>query len=90
MRSRSILAILVALIVSALVAACGGSDTTTANDAGAGTSAAAEPVQITFSYDWPTVDFEIVPLVVAQEKGYLKDAGIDVKVIFPPDPASAT
>ncbi|NNN01953.1 MAG: ABC transporter substrate-binding protein [Acidimicrobiaceae bacterium] len=52
----------------------------------AGSSAtAASPTKITFAYDFPGPDFELTPLVVAQDQGFFKAAGLNVKVVFPPN-----
>ena len=40
---------------------------------------------IRFVYDWAGADHELIPIVVGQEKGFYQQAGLDVKVIFPPD-----
>jgi ABC-type nitrate/sulfonate/bicarbonate transport system substrate-binding protein len=93
--SRLTTIVLAALItVLAVVAtACGGSDSgsssssSAAADSGATTTSA--PVDITVSYDWPTVDFEAIPMVVAKDKGYFEKHGVNVELIFPPDPASS-
>ena len=45
---------------------------------------------VTFAYDFPGPDFELVPLVVAQEHGFFTDAGLSVKVVFPPDTSTTT
>jgi len=87
-----ILALLLALAAGALVAACGGTDSEEAATGGDGATSAApsgEPTKLTVSYSWPTVDFMAVPLVVADEMGYFAEAGVDVDLIFPPDPASS-
>ena len=94
MKPARLLALALALSIGIVAAACGGSDSgsNTAASSAAATSSStpAEPVNITFSYDWPTVDFEVIPIVVADEKGYFAANGVNVEVIFPPDPASAT
>ena len=82
------------LTALALVAtACGGSDEGSTSSSSAATDGAAtttsEPLAITLSYDWPTVDFEAVPIVVAQQKGWFAEQGVDVELIFPPDAASS-
>lgn len=91
MTARTRLPLLLALLaLAATLAACGGSDEATtggaASDAAATTTA---PTSITVSYFWPTVDFMAVPLVAAQEQGYFAEEGLEVEVVFPPDPASA-
>jgi putative hydroxymethylpyrimidine transport system substrate-binding protein len=57
--------------------------------AGGGASAA-RLTPITFAYDFPGPDFELIPLVVAQDQGYFTQAGVQVKVVFPPDTSTTT
>ena len=92
MKLTRLLVLVLALSIGVVAAACGGSDSssTTAASTAGGSTAAAAPVDITFSYDWPTVDFEVIPIVVADEKGFFAANGVNVEVVFPPDPASAT
>jgi len=92
MNPARLLVLALALLASIIAVGCGGSDPSPSTASGTTTAAAApaEPVTITFSYDWPTVDFEVIPIVVADEQGYFAEQGINVEVIFPPDPASAT
>lgn len=47
--------------------------------------AAADLETVHFVYDWPSADFELIPVVAAQEQGFYKDAGLKVDVVFPPD-----
>jgi ABC-type nitrate/sulfonate/bicarbonate transport system substrate-binding protein len=89
-------AILLAALIAALAlvaTACGGSDDGSSSSAAASTDGAttapAEPVDITLSYDWPTVDFEATPIVVAQQQGLFEKHGVNVELIFPPDAASS-
>ena len=93
MNRTRILALMLALVVGAIAAACGGSDSdeaATGTDGGATSSApSGEPTKLTVSYSWPTVDFMAVPLVVADEMGYFAEAGVEVELVFPPDPASS-
>ncbi len=46
-------------------------------------AAALTPVR--FVYDWPVADFDMVPIVVAQQKGFYAKHGLDVSILFPPD-----
>lgn len=46
---------------------------------------AAEPATVNFVYDWPNADFELVPITVAQEKGFYAQQGLKVHVAFPPN-----
>ena len=89
MKHLRLLTLGLALIVTAITAACGGSDATTPSSS-ASSTATAGPTDMRFVFDWPTVDFMIVPIVVAEEQGYFKEAGLNVSVIFPPDTATAT
>ena len=50
-----------------------------------GAARAADLAKVRFVFDWPTADFELVPLAVGQAEGLYKDAGLDVSVAFPPD-----
>jgi ABC-type nitrate/sulfonate/bicarbonate transport system substrate-binding protein len=43
---------------------------------------------VTFAYDWPTPDFELLPIAVAVNKGFYKAAGVNLNVVFPPDVAT--
>ena len=45
---------------------------------------------VTFAYDFPGPDFELIPLVVAQDQGYFKAQGLSVTVKFPPDTSTTT
>lgn len=90
MSRTRILALLLALAIGALAAACGGSEeSTTGADGGTTAAPSGEPTKLTLSYSWPTVDFMAVPIVAAQELGYFAEAGVEVELIFPPDPASS-
>lgn len=40
---------------------------------------------LTFAYDWPGPDMEIIPVLVAKEKGYFAKAGLNVSIKFPPN-----
>ncbi len=53
-------------------------------------ASAASLKSVTFAYDFPGPDFELTPLVVAQDKGYFKAEGLNVKVIFPPDTSTTS
>ena len=56
-----------------------------------GLSASAAPLtKMTFAYDFPGPDFELTPLVVAQDHGFFTAAGLQVKVVFPPDTSTTT
>lgn len=96
MSTNRLHAVLLAALIAAIAlvaTACGGSDEGSTSSSSAATDGAAtttgEPLAITLSYDWPTVDFEAVPIVVAQQKGWFAEQGVDVELIFPPDAASS-
>lgn len=96
MTPTRLFAILLALAVALAAAACGGSGGGSSSEPAASSAAAtadattpATPVDITLSYDWPSVDFEATPIVVAQEQGLFAKHGVNVELIFPPDPASS-
>ena len=55
-----------------------------------GDASAATPTKVTYAYDFPGPDFEIIPLVVAKDQGFFTNAGLDVKVVFPPDTSTTT
>lgn len=56
----------------------------------AGGASAAPLTKVTFAYDFPGPDFELTPLVVAQDRGYFTAAGLDVRVVFPPNTSTTT
>ncbi|MDE3083091.1 MAG: ABC transporter substrate-binding protein [Acidobacteriota bacterium] len=56
----------------------------------AGASSAAPLTTVNFAYDFPGPDFELTPIVVAQDLGYFKAAGLSVNVKFPPDTSTTT
>ena len=56
----------------------------------AGASSAAPLTTVNFAYDFPGPDFELTPLVVAQDLGYFKAVGLKVNVKFPPDTSTTT
>ena len=53
-------------------------------------SSAGSLKSVTFAYDFPGPDFELIPLVVAQDQGYFRAHGLNVKVAFPPDTSTTT
>ena len=53
-------------------------------------ASAASLAKVTFAYDFPGPDFELTPLVVAQDQGFFKAAGLNVSVIFPPNTSTTT
>jgi ABC-type nitrate/sulfonate/bicarbonate transport system substrate-binding protein len=55
-----------------------------------GGASAASVTNVTFAYDFPGPDFELIPLVVAQDQGFFTQAGLNVKMVFPPDTSTTT
>lgn len=55
-----------------------------------GSASAGSLTKVSFAYDFPGPDFELTPFVVAQDQGFFKAAGLDVKVTFPPNTATTT
>jgi ABC-type nitrate/sulfonate/bicarbonate transport system substrate-binding protein len=53
-------------------------------------SAAASTKSLTFAYDFPGPDFEVIPIVVGQHEGFFKAAGLNVKLVFPPNTSSTS
>lgn len=51
-----------------------------------GSAASLTPVK--YAYDFPGPDFELIPLIVAQDRGYFANEGIKVAVEFPSDTSS--
>lgn len=48
-------------------------------------AAADELATVRFVYNWAHADQSIIPLAVGMEKGFYKDEGLKIDVIFPPD-----
>ena len=46
---------------------------------------AADLTTVRFVYDWSNADFEMIPTVVGQQKGFYEAEGLKVEVILPPD-----
>jgi ABC-type nitrate/sulfonate/bicarbonate transport system substrate-binding protein len=53
-------------------------------------SGAATAKNVTFAYDFPGPDFELIPVVVAQSEGFFKATGLNVKIVFPPNTSSTS
>ncbi len=68
---------------SAAVAALGTALGAAALLGGGGAARAATTIR--FVYDWPSADFLLTPIAVAQSRGYYKAAGIKTAVAFPPN-----
>ncbi len=69
-----------ALVLAVTATGCGSSANTPESSSGL------TPVRVI--YDWPGIDFEAVPIVVAQKEGFYKKQGLDVSLILPPDNAT--
>lgn len=46
---------------------------------------AADLTTVRFVFDWTSADFEMIPTVIGQQKGYYEAEGLKVEVILPPD-----
>jgi len=55
-----------------------------------GPSVAAPLKAVTFAYDFPGPDFELIPVVVAQKEGFFAKAGLNVTVKFPPNTSTTS
>jgi putative hydroxymethylpyrimidine transport system substrate-binding protein len=41
--------------------------------------------KVHFVFDWSSADFELIPTLIGEQKGFYKDEGLDVDIILPPD-----
>lgn len=55
-----------------------------------GPASAAPTTKVTFAYDFPGPDFELIPVVVAEHRGYFADHGLSVDVKFPPNTSTTS
>src|ERR1017187_5207858 len=55
-----------------------------------GGASAAPLTKVTYASAFPGPDFELIPMVVAQDQGFFTEAGLKVKVVFPPDTSTTT
>ena len=55
-----------------------------------GSVSAAPLTSVKFAYDFPGPDFELTPVVVAQDQGFFKAAGLKVSVEFPPNTSTTS
>ena len=46
---------------------------------------AADLTPVRFVFDWSSADFEMIPTVIGQQKGYYEAEGLKVEAILPPD-----
>jgi len=58
--------------------------------AATGSASATSLTKVRYVYDFPGPDMELTPLVVAQDQGYFKAAGLDVSVLFPPNTSTTS
>ncbi|MFT3865655.1 MAG: ABC transporter substrate-binding protein [Solirubrobacterales bacterium] len=93
-RSRGLLAVLAALVATALVVAgCGSSSSSSssASTSGGGEGAGSEELtHLTFMADWAVPWVPQIPWVVAKEKGWFEEEGLDVDYEFPQGTAEPT
>ncbi|MGH3471062.1 MAG: ABC transporter substrate-binding protein [Nocardioidaceae bacterium] len=65
-----------ALVVTTALVGCSSSDSS------------GSPNTIRLVYDWPTIDFEAVPIVVGQKEGFYAKHHVNVDLVLPPDNAT--
>eukprot|EP01037_Dinobryon_pediforme_P027917 gene27917-30976_t len=46
---------------------------------------AADLTPVRFVFDWSSADFEMIPIVIGQKKGFYEAEGLKVDVVLPPD-----
>jgi len=80
-RALRLAAVTGTLALAAGLTACASADSAPADDEGL--------TEIRFVQEWPVADGFWIPWVVAQEKGFYEEAGLDVDIITPPN-TSAT
>lgn len=81
---RKWLAVIMAVMVIVSMTACGNSNTEGKTKEENQTETKENPVKLTFVLDW-TPNTNHTGLYVAEEKGYFKDAGIEVEIVQPPE-----
>lgn len=81
---RKWLAVIMAVMVIVSMTACGNSNTEGKTTEENQTETKENPVKLTFVLDW-TPNTNHTGLYVAEEKGYFKDAGIEVEIVQPPE-----
>jgi NitT/TauT family transport system substrate-binding protein len=47
---------------------------------------AADATTVHFVYDWPVADFALLPIAVGRDMGFYAKHGLQVEILFPPDP----
>lgn len=55
-----------------------------------GSASAASLTKVNFVYDFPGPDMEVIPVVVGQDQGFYKAAGLDVTTLFPASTSSTS
>lgn len=75
---KIVMMILTAAVVGAALTGCGKSEKPTGN------TEASNLKKVTFVLDW-TPNTNHTGIYIAQEKGYFKDAGLDVEIVQPPE-----
>lgn len=53
-------------------------------------ASAASTTKVNFVYDFPGPDMELIPIVVGQDQGFYKAAGLDVNTLFPASTSSTS
>lgn len=86
MKKKKIIAILLAVTTVLTFSGCGKSAAGTAEESGTSDKALKK---VTFVLDW-TPNTNHTGLYVAQEKGYFKDAGLEVEIVQPPEEGAET
>jgi putative hydroxymethylpyrimidine transport system substrate-binding protein len=81
-RARVAAALVAAVGVAVAMSGCSSSG-------GAGSASADGQTTVNMVMEWPTADGFWIPWIVAKEKGYFEDAGINLKIVAPPN-TSAT
>jgi putative hydroxymethylpyrimidine transport system substrate-binding protein len=66
------------------LAACGGSDESSSSSSTGGTEAAQTLTKVTMVQEWPVADGFWIPWTLGQQKGFYKEAGIDLQIVAPP------
>lgn len=47
-------------------------------------SSSSKRTHVTFAYDFPFPDMELIPVIAAQKEGFFKAEGLDVSIVLPP------
>jgi NitT/TauT family transport system substrate-binding protein len=86
-RRRGVLTAALAASLSLGVAACGssGGHKSSGTSTGGGGGGSASLTSLKLAYDFPTIDFEVVPFVVGEKQGFYAKQHLKVSVILPPD-----